>query len=135
MVKKEVTMLKLINLNHGLIVAEQVKVAKTFWQRLRGLMFTDSLPAGCALHLTPCRSIHTYYMNYSIDILHLNSNHQVIAIQEQLTPGKWGQRIPQTASIVELPAGTIRQTGIKPGHVLNFVKKPQKGEDYYVEEA
>ena len=112
--------MKLVNLDNDSIIAEHIHVADRFWNRLKGLMFTEDLPSDCGLHIRPCRGIHTFFMQYSIDVLHLDSRHQVVGIEENLQPGKTGKSFPRTAEIVELSAGKIQKTGTKIGHRLKF---------------
>ncbi|MBS3995635.1 MAG: DUF192 domain-containing protein [Alkaliphilus sp.] len=113
-------MLRLINLDNDTIIAEQVRVADKFWSRMKGLMFTEGLPSGCGLHLRPCRGIHTFFMRCSIDVLHLDSHHQVVGIEKNLQPGQIGKFFPKTAEIVELSTGIIQKTATKAGHRLSF---------------
>ena len=114
--------MKLINLDNESVIANKIHRAESFWNRFKGLMFTDSLPADCGLHIRPCRSIHTFFMKYSIDVLHLDSRHQVVGLEENLQPGKVGKVIPNTTEIIELPSGTIQETKTKVGHRLQFIE-------------
>ncbi|RXJ01963.1 DUF192 domain-containing protein [Anaerobacillus alkaliphilus] len=123
--------MKLVNGSNGKILAEDLKVADTFLSRLRGLMFTDTLPSNCALHIIPCRSIHSFFMNYAIDVVYLNANMQIVAIDEAVAPGKIGKLHKGTISVVELPAGKVAATETRVG---NYLQKIEKGEDLYVKQ-
>jgi uncharacterized membrane protein (UPF0127 family) len=112
--------MKLINLENGQVLAHHVREARTFIQRLRGLMFSKQLPSGCALHIQPCRSIHTFFMNYAIDVLHLDSDHKVVLTEENLVPRRIGKNVQGTVSVVELPTGSIQQSGTKVGQAVQF---------------
>lgn len=112
--------MKLINLNNDHIIVDHIQLASNFWERFKGLMFTDHLPEDCGLHIRPCRSIHTFFMQYSIDVLHLDSRHQIVGIEENLEPGKIGKSFPSTVEIVELPLGTVKKKSAKVGHRLKF---------------
>lgn len=112
--------MKLINLENEQTVSEQVGQAYSFYKRLIGLMFTKSLDSGCALHIEPCRSIHTFFMNYSIDVLYLSEGYEVVGIEEHIRPGKVGKIYAQARSVVELPAGSIQKANIRVGHKLQF---------------
>jgi len=119
--------LKLVNLDTGEILADQVLQAYSFAKRLKGLMFTRSLASGACLHIKPCRSIHTFFMNYPIDVLHLDASNRVVGIEANVQPGKVGAAYPHSVSVVELPAGRIEQAKTKIGQTVHF--KP-KGEIY-----
>lgn len=111
----------LINLSNNQILASKMGQAYTFLRRLKGLMFTKDLPTDCALHIRPCRSVHTFFMNYSIDVLYLNANYKIVAIDEQLCPGKVGKMYAEAVSVIELPAGTARRTDTQIGHVVQLL--------------
>ena len=83
-------------------------------------MFEPSLPHGEALHLDPCRSIHTYFMRFPIDVLYLDRNNTVIAAEERVEPRKLGRMVRGAVSVVELPAGVIRESGTEIGQAVEF---------------
>ncbi|MCT4607057.1 MAG: DUF192 domain-containing protein [Marinisporobacter sp.] len=112
--------MKLVNLDNGQILATRVHIANTFYKRLKGLMFSKNLPPDDVLYIQPCRGIHTFFMNYNIDVLHLDSFKKVVAIEENLRPGKIGKVHPLTTEIIELPAGKIEKTQTKLGHKVKL---------------
>jgi uncharacterized protein len=117
--------LRLVNQSNGKQLAAKVKMADTFFSRFRGLMLTDSLPEGHSLCIQPCQSIHTFFMNYSIDVLYINENNEIVGADEQLVPARIGKRCKGAYSVFELPEGTIRNTGTKVGHFITL--KNEKG--------
>ena len=112
--------MKLVNLSNEQVIVNQLKEAYHFFNRLRGLMFTDKLDSGTGLHLKPCRSIHTFFMNYPIDVLYMNEQNIIVAIEESVEPGKVGKLYADASSVVELPAGTVQETGTMVGHSLSI---------------
>ena len=112
--------MKLINLDNGQVLAQEVRLANTFFRRLKGLMFTKQLEESCGLHIQPCRSVHTFFMNYGIDVIHLDGKNKVVLLEEGLQPSKFGQANRHTVSVVELPAGRIKETQTKVGDFLEF---------------
>ncbi|HET7626845.1 MAG TPA: DUF192 domain-containing protein [Bacillales bacterium] len=113
--------MKLLNVDNGETIAENVNQARKFVERLKGLMFTKQFPPGEALLIKPCRSIHTFFMNYSIDVLYLDSNNRVGAVAEHLRPGKLAKGSKETLAVVELPPGTISATETKVGQTVQFI--------------
>ena len=113
-------MLKVVNLSNGTELANCASSANTFFKRLKGLMFTKSLPAGHGLHIQPCRSIHTFFMNYAIDVLYLSEQLEIVGMDETMKPRSVGKYQPMAFSILELPAGAIRKTDTKIGHYLTI---------------
>ena len=117
--------MNLVNQSNGKILADNILVASTFSTRLRGLMFTRVFPSNSAMHIIPCRSIHTFFMNYAIDVVYLDANFQIVAIDEMVASRKFGKIYKTAVSVVELPAGKVADTETKVGH---FFKKTERGE-------
>ncbi len=112
-------MVKLLFIN-GRQIAHEVIVAKNFTARLKGLLGRKSLTPGSALIIKPCNSIHTWFMKFNIDVLFVGKSGKVVKAVEGLPPFKFAAaRV--AAYAVELPAGTIREHGIKPGDVVEVV--------------
>jgi uncharacterized protein len=114
-------MLKVVNLSNGTELANEASNANTFFKRLKGLMFTESLPIGHGLHIQPCRSIHTFFMNYSIDVLYLSDQFEIVGMDETMKPATVGKYQRMAFSVLELPAGTIRRTDTKIGHYVSII--------------
>jgi uncharacterized membrane protein (UPF0127 family) len=112
--------LKLVNLDNGAVIGWEIRKAYTFLRRLMGLAFTKELPVGYALHIQPCRSVHTFFMNYALDVIYLDEQMKVVGCEEYLQPGKIGKQFPGVRSVVELPAGRIRETETSVGQALQF---------------
>jgi uncharacterized protein len=117
--------MKLVNQSNGKVLADEILFANTFWTRFRGLMFTRSLPSNSAMHITPCRSVHTFFMNYAIDVVYLDANFQIVAIDEAMAPRKFGKLHKGAVSVVELPAGKAAATETRVGQ---YLKKMERGE-------
>lgn len=113
--------MELINYSTGSTIAKEVKQAHRFWPRFKGLMFTNSMPAGRALHLAPCSSIHTFFMKYEIDVLYINKENEIVGIEERLKPGRLGSRFSGASSVIEFPAGAINHLTASVGHTVAFV--------------
>ncbi|MBP2654125.1 MAG: hypothetical protein H6Q73_1694 [Firmicutes bacterium] len=106
-----------MNKNNNAILASDAVVADTFYTRLRGLIGTPCLLNGQGLLIRPCNSIHTVGMRYSIDVLFLSSDLRIIKMVSALKPLRLRVCIGSVA-VLELPAGTIKETFTEEGHVL-----------------
>ncbi|CEG26046.1 hypothetical protein BN1002_00885 [Bacillus sp. B-jedd] len=112
--------MKVVNLSNGTEIADSVARADSFLKRLKGLMFTKNLPAGHGLLIQPCQSIHSFFMNYPIDVVYLDGKDEIVGIDENFMPSQIGKIRREAASVLELPAGTIRNTDMKVGHCLSI---------------
>ena len=113
--------MKLINKSKNIIISENVIIADSFFKRLKGLMFTKELPDQNALLIKPCNEIHTFNMNYSIDVLYIDVNNKILAISEDMKPGIIGKCVKNAISVVELPCNKIRSSNIKVGDIVDFI--------------
>ncbi|QCJ41715.1 DUF192 domain-containing protein [Bacillus sp. S3] len=112
--------MKVVNLTNGAELAIYVSTADTFFKRLKGLMFSKSLPAGHGLLIQPCQSIHTFFMKYSIDVLYLSKDLEIVGMDETVQPAKVGKIRKKAYSVLELPAGTIQKTETKIGNYITI---------------
>jgi uncharacterized membrane protein (UPF0127 family) len=104
-------------------LATHLRVAETHWSRFRGLMCTsaDQFGAGDGLWIVPCRGVHTFAMNFPIDVIYLDRNKLVVHIEENLKPWRLGRVSLRATSVLELPAGTLRNHGTAVGDEVEIV--------------
>ena len=108
------------NITHNTLLADDCGHARTFFARFRGLQLKRDLPKGCGLLITPCNSIHMFFMRFPIDAVFIDENRIVLYIKEGIKPWNISKIIGRSRSVLELPAGTVSATGTKPGDRLEF---------------
>ena len=97
------------DLETGDVLLERLFVANTFWQRLRGLQFASPLDFESGLLLRNCRSVHTMWMRFAIDLIFLSEDLQILETRFGVKP--WRVVVPQAkgvAHVIEVTAGTQR---------------------------
>ena len=112
--------MRLFNESRGVLLAEKLTVADTFWKRLRGLLGTREWPEGNALLIRPCNSVHMFGMKYRLDVLFVDQKNMVLEAVEALAPGRLKFCLGAKCA-VELPEGTLRRTGTCRGDRLQIV--------------
>jgi uncharacterized membrane protein (UPF0127 family) len=100
----------------------QGRVADRPWSRLRGLIGTPSLKPGEGLWITPCNGIHMWFMSCALDIVYLDRNLAVLALDPDMAPWRTGRFVKGGRSVLELPAGTIASTGTSVGDRIALEK-------------
>jgi len=103
---------------NGILIADKVDVADSYFKRLRGLLGKKQLQPGEGLLLTKVSSVHCFFMKFTIDVVYLTADMEVTGI-ETLPPWRVGKWIRGTAHTLELEAGKA-QALIKKGDTLNF---------------
>jgi len=80
----------------------RVHKASSFFEKFLGLMFKREY-TGCLL-LEHCRSIHTFWMFFSIDLICLSGEGAVLAVKKTLQPWRVFCAPSGTQSIIECSA-------------------------------
>jgi uncharacterized membrane protein (UPF0127 family) len=97
------------------VVISELILADHFWPRLAGLQFRRRLPPGAGVLLVPCRSIHTCFVRFPIDLVYLDGQGQVLGVRKGLRPWRAAIAPAGTHAILETPAGDVE---IEVGEVL-----------------
>lgn len=106
-------------LEDGTELARDVEPARTFFKRLKGLMFRDKMAPGTALLLAPCPQIHTCFMRFPIDVLFLAEDGTVLYVRENMKPWRLSPIVRHAVQTLELPSGTL-QGRVKIGRRVDF---------------
>jgi uncharacterized protein len=111
---------RLWNTDKQVVLAENLRMADTFFSRLKGLLGTSCLPAGQGLAIRPCNSVHMFGMCYPIDVLFVNAAGEVLRVSHCLQP--WRAAYYRIADwVVELPAGTAAATNTERGDRIEII--------------
>jgi uncharacterized membrane protein (UPF0127 family) len=107
------------NLSRGTVLATSLEVADSGAKRNKGLLGRKALDLGGGLWIVPCQSVHTFFMQFPIDLVYLDRKNRIKKVSDSVRP--WRISVCFSAhSILELPSGTIRDTLTKPGDTLEF---------------
>jgi len=99
--------MRLINQTKNTILAEDVFIARTPFQRIKGLLGKKRFSSGQAIILEPCNSVHTFFMCFPIDVLFADKNNSVVKTVRQMRPFRVTGICLKSKFIIELPAGVI----------------------------
>jgi uncharacterized protein len=112
--------LHILNQTRNTVLAIAADVADTSAKRRVGLMKREKLVRGEGLWISPCESVHTFFMKFPIDLAYLDRRKRVRKVRHAVAP--WRLSACLTAhSVLELPAGTLAQTDTRRGDQLLFV--------------
>jgi uncharacterized membrane protein (UPF0127 family) len=107
-------------------LAAEVEVAGSVWARFKGLMGRRELRRGAGLWLPGDNGIHMFFMRFAIDAVFLGrpqdgGGRRVVAAKRRVRP--WIGLVPFVGAangVLELPAGTIADTGTEVGDVVHL---------------
>ncbi len=102
------------------VLTQKATRAYTPWARLKGLLGRTSLSSNEALVLSPCNSIHTFFMRFVIDAIFIDSGGKVLRLYPHLKPNRLTGIHWKAKEVIEVASGTIEQWNIKVGDTLKF---------------
>lgn len=102
--------MRAFNRASGQQLAANLLAAETALSRLKGLIGREHLTKGEGLLLRPCKGVHTFLMNFPIDVVFLDRQNRIIETVQDLKPRRITRIVPSSACAIELPAGTVLAT-------------------------
>ena len=96
-------------------ILTHVEVASNLWTQTIGLMGRKEMGVGRGLYIPHCNAIHTAFVRFPIDVIFLDGEMTVIRLISALPPWRMIGFVRGAKSVVELPAGTLRQKQIAIG--------------------
>ena len=99
------------------MLADAAEVADTSAKRRTGLLKHTRLEPGDGLWILPCESVHTFFMKFPIDLVYLDKKRKVKKVRHAVPAWRLSMCL-SAHSILELPAGTVAQTGTAVGDQL-----------------
>ncbi|OIJ85425.1 DUF192 domain-containing protein [Streptomyces colonosanans] len=89
-----------------------LEIAASYAKRARGLLGRDGVKG--ALLITPCASVHTFRMRFTIDVAYVDRDLNVLAVRT-MKPGRLGLPRLRARSVLEAEAGAMERWGVRPG--------------------
>jgi uncharacterized membrane protein (UPF0127 family) len=111
---------KISNLTTKSELAHCVKVADRGATRRRGLLGQKTLETGGGLWIVPCEAVHTFGMQFPIDLIYLDRDKRVKKVRSSVPPWRLSACI-SAHSVLELAEGSIRRTKTKCGDRLDCI--------------
>lgn len=106
---------------HGEVVTPQLWRADTMWTRMRGLLGRGGLAPSEGLWISPCTSIHMFFMRFAIDAVFIDEHLQVVRVCEDLKPWRMARGGKHAHSVLELPPGKAAFFNIRVGDKLTIM--------------
>ena len=116
---------QVLNVTRGTRLAMRLESAHTGSTRRKGLLGRKGLEPGGGLWIAPCESVHTFFMQFPIDLVYLDRKHTVKKVKDSVGPWRLSGCI-SAQSVLELPAGTIRESKTERGDTLEIGPAPSE---------
>lgn len=121
---------RVFNSNKAQLLASDLEVAETSWDRMRGLLGrkADEFTFGKGLWIAPSQGVHTIGMSFPIDVIYLDAKNRVVHLCHNLAPNRIAALKAKARSVIELPAGVLAQTHTSVGDILEISEIQAEGE-------
>jgi uncharacterized membrane protein (UPF0127 family) len=110
---------RVLNLDRQTVLASNMEVADSGAKRSKGLLGRKGLAPGGGLWIVPCESVHTFGMQFAIDLVYLDRQRRIRKIRNSVPPWRLSACL-SAHSILELPSGSVAGTGSQRGDRLEF---------------
>lgn len=84
----------------------KILIQDSFLKRFLGLMGKKTIPQNIGFLFKNCKSIHTCFMRFSIDVYGLNKDFEVVEIQKKINPFRLILFTNKTKHIVEFSSSS-----------------------------
>ncbi len=107
------------NVTRDTQIADKAETARSGATRSKGLLGRKGLGRGEGMWIVPCEAVHTFFMQFPLDLIYLDRGHRVKKTRSAVPAWRFSACI-SAHSVIELPAGTIRETRTEKGDVLEI---------------
>jgi uncharacterized membrane protein (UPF0127 family) len=114
---------RITNLTRRVEIADRIEIADRGERRRKGLLGRSGLGAGEGLWIVPCEAVHTFGMQFPIDLVYLDRKARVVKTRSHVRPGRLSACLT-AHSVVELPSGTVQGTLTRAGDKLELIQVP-----------
>jgi uncharacterized membrane protein (UPF0127 family) len=111
---------KVVRAKDNLTVVPNCGIAKTPWSRIRGLLGKSELAPGHGLMIDPCNQVHTFFMQFPIEVIFLSSKNEILKMSH-LPPWRISSLVWKARRVLEIPSGTIANQKLGVGDQLEVV--------------
>jgi uncharacterized membrane protein (UPF0127 family) len=103
-------------------LATNAVVANTYLSRLIGLLGQTPkwVREGQGLWIVPSRGVHTIGMMFSLDLVFLTKDKEVVHVEERVPPFRISKVLLKAHSVLELPPEAISRSGTQVGDALEI---------------
>jgi len=88
-------------------ILKDIKLADDLVSRIVGLMFKKTLNDMTGLLITPCNSIHTFFMRFDLDILFISPSGEIVKVIRGMKPWRMSWIYFRASQVLELKGGSL----------------------------
>ncbi|MDP9233235.1 MAG: DUF192 domain-containing protein, partial [Actinomycetota bacterium] len=100
-----------------IVVASEVRWARSALGRARGLMGQSAMPPGTAMVFEPARQIHTFGMKFPLDVVFCDRTWKVLHVVRSMAPARMTRVVWRARYVLELRGDSL-PAGVDVGQSL-----------------
>jgi len=102
------------------VLISRVEIAESVAERMRGLLGRSALDQGSGMLIAPCRSIHTWCMQFSLDLIFVSSDLHVTRVVRDVRPFRAVLGGRDAWGVIEVEHGWLDEAAVRAGDRLIF---------------
>lgn len=107
-------------LKDEIVLADQIRIADRFFEKLVGLLRDKALDSQQGLLLSGCKQVHTMGMKFPIDVIFLSQEGVILHIENSLLKGKVSKYVKKAFYSLELKSGFAKEHNLRVHDQINF---------------
>jgi len=104
----------------GWCVGHHIEIADSPYSRAKGLLGRTDLSAGNGLWIIPSNGVHTFGMQFSIDVIGVDRKLRIVRLWRDLKQNRLTLPSFKVKSVFELPSGSIDAMQASIGDLLTI---------------
>lgn len=108
---------RLVNRTRGLVLATRIEIAFDSSSRRRGLLGRAGLPRGTVLAIAPSSAVHTFKMQFAIDVVFVRRNGEVVKCVRNLAARRIAVAL-RAFAVLEFATGSAEVAATQVGDQL-----------------
>jgi uncharacterized membrane protein (UPF0127 family) len=106
--------------NQNAVRIARIETAFSMHARMKGLLGRHALPEGTGLYIRPCSSSHTFGMQFTIDVVFVNSDLRVVTLRRRLSPNRMLLGGKGARAVIEFQSGWLAQDALHIGECISL---------------
>lgn len=102
--------IRVVNRTRGTLLGNRIVLVDSWSGRLRGYLGRQEPKPGEGMLLVGCSAVHTYGMNFPLDLIFLDKHGEVVDAIETLMPWRRTRRLQEARFALELPTGVVGES-------------------------
>jgi len=93
----------------NILLSQDIELANSFYKKMRGLMFYKNYEDNKGMLFINANWIHSFFMNFAIDVLYLDAKFKVVSFTKNLRPWTFSYPRIKAKHLIEFKAGVLKE--------------------------